>query len=164
MKNTDISVTLGLKIMIKDKINNDIKTAMLAGEKERVTILRGLKSAILYAEVAKGSREDGLPENEVIAILQKEAKKRQESADLYRKGGNNEKARVEEFEKELIVTYLPVQLTEEEIREFVKREGEKLGELNIQQMGKLISAVKIASGGNADGAIIAREVREFISK
>ena len=63
---------------IKEQISNDIKTAMLAGEKERVTTLRGIKSAILYAEVAKGARDTGLPEDEVVALLQKESKKRQD--------------------------------------------------------------------------------------
>jgi uncharacterized protein YqeY len=72
----------------KQQIDADLKTAMLAGDKTLVTTLRGLKSAILYVEVAENAREKGLPEDAVVAILQKEAKKRQESADLYLQGGN----------------------------------------------------------------------------
>lgn len=145
---------------IKDQINNDIKNAMLAGEKDRVTTLRGLKSAILYAEVAKGTRDEGSPDNEVIALLQKEAKKRQESADLYRQGDNLEKARAEELEKEIIEQYLPAQLSESEVSALIDKEAEKMGEVSMQQMGQLIGAVKKASDGNADGSLIAKLVRE----
>ena len=80
---------------IKATIEADIKTAMLAGEKERVTTLRGLKSSILYAEVAAGKRDEGLDEQTVTSLMQKEAKKRQESADLYIQGGNKERAESE---------------------------------------------------------------------
>lgn len=76
--------------MLKQKIEQDIKTAMLAGDKTLVMTLRGLKSAILYIEVAQGIRDTGLPDAEVIDLLAKEAKKRQESADLYKQGGNQE--------------------------------------------------------------------------
>jgi uncharacterized protein YqeY len=149
---------------IKEQISNDIKTAMLAGEKERVTTLRGIKSAILYAEVAKGARDTGLPEDEVVALLQKESKKRQESADLYRQGGNFERAEAEELERKVIEMYLPAQLTESEIRILVDAEAGKMGDITIQQMGQLIGAVKKASGGNADGALIAKLVREKLNK
>lgn len=160
MKITRISDTLGKKMTIKDQINNDIKTAMLAGQKDHVTILRGLKSAILYAEVAKGVRDAGLPEAEIVSLLQKEAKKRQESADLYKQGGNIEKSQAEEAEKKVIEAYLPPQLSESEIQALVDQEAEKMGEISMQQMGQLIGAVKDASGGNADGALIAKLVRE----
>lgn len=160
----DISDKIMVTMTIKDKINNDIKTAMLAGEKDLVTTLRGLKSAILYAEVAKGTRDEGTPDNEVIAILQKEAKKRQESADLYKQGDNPEKARAEEQEKKIIEQYLPAQLSESEVKSLVDSEAEKMGEINMQQMGQLIGAVKKASNGNADGALIAKLVRERLNK
>lgn len=149
---------------IKDQIDNDIKTAMLAGEKAQVTILRGLKSAILYAEVAKGARDTGLDESEVITLLQKEAKKRQESAELFRQGGNLDKANDEELEKKVIETYLPAQLSESEIKALVDQEAMKIDNLTVQQMGQLIGAVKKASGGNADGALVAKLVREKLSQ
>ncbi len=148
---------------IKEQLEKDIKTAMLAGEKTLVTTLRGLKSVILYAEVASGDREAGLPEEQVISLLQKEAKKRQESADLYRTGNNIEKAEHEEAEKKVIDQYLPQQLSEEDVRSLVEEEATKMGTPTLQQMGQLIGAVKQASGGAADGAVIARLVKERLA-
>src|SRR3954462_11571922 len=101
---------------LKQQIDRDIKTAMLAGQKTLVTTLRGLKSTILYAEVAKGSREEGLSDPEAIELLAKEAKKRQESADLYKQGGSPERAEAELTEKQVIEQYLPKQLTEDELQ------------------------------------------------
>ena len=137
---------------------------MLAGDKTLVTTLRGLKSAILYAEVASGSRDSGLPEPEVTNLLQKEAKKRQESATMYRQGDNIVKAEAEEVEKAIIQKYLPAQLTEEEITTLVKESAEKQNLTTPQQMGQLIGAVKQASQGAADGALIARLAKEYLTK
>jgi uncharacterized protein len=147
---------------IKEQINADLKSAMLAGEKDRVTTLRGLKSTILYAEVANDARDSGLPEPEVIQLLQKEAKKRQESADLFRQGGNLEKSRHEEEEKEIIERYLPEQMLEEDVAALVQAEIDKIGSVNTQQMGQIIGAVKKASNGRADGALIARLVKDAL--
>lgn len=148
---------------IKEKIETDLKTAMLAGEKERVTTLRGLKSSILYAEVASGKREEGLDEQTVISLMQKEAKKRQESADLYNQGGNKEKAEAELAEKLIIEAYLPEQLSEEEVSKLIDEAIVKIGEPTPQQMGQIIGAVKVSSKGNADGALIAKLVKERIA-
>src|SRR6476660_9207906 len=103
----------------KEKIDQDLKAAMLGGDKEKVTILRGVKSAILNEEVAKGLRAEGLPDDEILRILNKEAKKRQESADLYIQGGNQEKADAELAEKKVIEEYLPAQLSEEDIAKLI---------------------------------------------
>lgn len=84
---------------LKNQIDADIKVAMLAGEKTLVTTLRGLKSAILNVEVAKGLRETGLADSEITDILAKEAKKRQESADMYTQGNSPERAAAELTEK-----------------------------------------------------------------
>jgi len=149
---------------IKETIEADIKTAMLAGEKDRVTTLRGLKSSILYAEVAAGKREDGLDEQAIFALMHKEDKKRQESADLYKQGGNTEKAQSELTEKAIIEAYLPEQLSEEKVRELVNAEIAKIDNPTPQQMGQIIGGVKAASKGNADGALIARLVKEQLTQ
>lgn len=149
--------------MTKDQIEKDLKAALLAGDKERASTLRGLKSAILYEEVAKGLREEGLAEEEVIRILQKEAKKRQESADLYVSGGNQERADAELSEKAIIEAYLPAQLSEAEISQLVDQVAAEQGGLTKQTMGAAIAAVKEKSGGTADGATVARLVKERLS-
>lgn len=147
---------------IKEQLEADIKTAMLAGDKVLVTTLRGLKSSILYAEVATNSREDGLTDEAVVALLHKEAKKRQESADLFTQGGNVEKATSELAEKEVISKYLPEQMSDEELKAIISRLAVELDISGIQQMGQLIGAVKSEAGTTVDGAAIARLVKEWL--
>ena len=148
---------------LKQQIDQDIKRAMLAGEKTLVTTLRGLKSTILYAEVAKGLRDTGLPDNEIIELLAKEAKKRQESADLYRQGGSEEKAQAELSEKKVIEAYLPAQLSEAEVDSIVDITIQQVGATSPAQMGQVIGAVRAKTGPTADGALIARLVKEKLS-
>ena len=144
---------------LKSQIDNDIKTAMLAGEKSLVTILRGLKSAILNVEVAKGARETGLPDSEVTDILVKEAKKRQESADMYTQGNSADRAAAELAEKAVIEKYLPSQLSEDEVKQIIDDVTAEIGS-SVQQMGQIIGAVKAKTAGAADGALIAKLVKE----
>lgn len=145
---------------IKEQLDVDIKTAMLSGDKVLVTTLRGLKSAILYAEVAAGNRESGgLSDAAIIDLFSKESKKRQESADLYRQGGNLEKATAEEAEKSVIEQYLPAQLTDTELEAVVKRIIAELGVSGPQAMGQVIAKVKAETAGQADGGRIAQIVK-----
>ena len=148
---------------IKEQIERDLKMAMLAGDKTLVTTLRGLKSAILYIEVAEGSRDSGLSDEVVTSLLQKEAKKRQESAEMYRKGKSAPKAEAEDAEYQVIQKYLPTQLTEAEVKSIVEQQADVLDIHSLQQMGQLIGAVKQASKGAADGALIARLTKEYLS-
>jgi uncharacterized protein YqeY len=145
---------------IKQRIDADLKAAMLGGDKTLANMLRGLKSAILYVEVAKGSRESGLSDAETIEVLSKEAKKRQESIDLYKQGGNEERAAAELAEKQAIEQYLPPQLSEEELAGIIDRAIQDTGAQGMQAMGQVIGAVKQQTAGQADGATIARLVKE----
>ena len=149
--------------MIKAQIEQDIKAAMLAKETNKVTTLRGLKASILNAEVATGAREAGLDNNAVIALLQKEAKKRQDSADLYTQGGAQDKAAAELAEKEIIDAYLPAQLSEAEVAEIVNAVIAEVQPAGMQDMGKVIGAVKQKTGAQADGALIAKLVKEKLA-
>jgi uncharacterized protein YqeY len=148
----------------KEKIDADLKTAMLGGNKDRVSVLRAMKSAVLYEEVAKGVRDSGLPDDQILPILQKEAKKRQESADLYVQGGNQEKADAELSEKKIIEEYLPAALSDDDIVKLVDEVVAENGPVTKETMGATIAAVKAKSGGAADGATVARLVRERISQ
>ncbi len=145
---------------LKTRIERDLKTAMLAGDKPLVSTLRGLKSAILYVEVAKGARETGLPDAEIIEILAKESKKRQESADLYAVGGNQERAAAELGEKAVVDDYLPQQLNEDELQTMVDAAIAELGATDKQALGQVIGLVKQRTSGAADGALIAKLVKE----
>lgn len=148
---------------VAKKIDADLKTAMLAGDKTLATTLRGLKSVILYEEVAKGLRETGLDDETVIVLLTKEAKKRQESADLYVKGGNQEKADAELLEKTVIEAYLPAQMSDAELIAVVEEAISSTGASSMQQMGQVVGAVKAKVGSAADGGRVASLVKERLS-
>ena len=147
---------------LKEKIDQNLKAALLGGEKDKAMTLRGLKSVILNEEVAKGIREVGLPDDQIIGLLQKEAKKRQESADLYTQGGNQEKADAELSEKKIIEEYLPAQLSTDDVAALVDEVIAENGAVTKETMGVTIAAVKAKSAGAADGATVARLVRERI--
>ncbi|MDL2342251.1 MAG: GatB/YqeY domain-containing protein [Patescibacteria group bacterium] len=148
--------------MIETQLEQDIKTALLAGDKDRVLTLRMLKSAVLSAKVAGGSRDSIMPDAEVVALFSKEAKKRQESAELYKQGGNDFKAEAELAEKALIETYLPAQLSEAEVITVVEAVIADLGD--TAAMGPVIGQVKAKTNGAADGALIAKLVKEKLAK
>jgi uncharacterized protein YqeY len=150
--------------MLKQRIEQDLKNAMLGGDKKRVSILRVVKSAILYAEVAKGKREAGLSDAETIDILSKEVKKRQETAELYQKAGENERAEAELAEKAIIESYLPEQLSDAELERIVQEAIYSTGAVSVQQMGQVIGEVKKKVGASADGGRIARLVKEELMK
>lgn len=148
---------------VKQQIDDDLKQAMLAGDKTLVTTLRGLKSAILDAEVAKNVRDTGLSDDDAIAVLSKQAKQRQESADLYVQGGSQEKANAELTEKTVIEKYLPAQVSEEEIAAAIDKVIADTGAAGMQAMGQVIGAVKQQFGASADGSVVARLVKERLS-
>jgi uncharacterized protein YqeY len=146
--------------MLETKIEQDIKTALLAGDAQRVSVLRGLKTTLLNEKIAKGKRDSGLTDEEVLPILSKEAKKRQESADLYKQGGDEARGAAELAEKKIIEEYLPAQLSEDEIAKLVEEAIQQTGAKEQKDMGRVIGAVRAKAGATADGALIARLAKE----
>jgi uncharacterized protein YqeY len=146
--------------MLEQRLEQDIKTALLAGDAERVTTLRGLKSTLLNVKVATGKRESGLSDEEVLPVLAKEAKQRQESADVYLQGGDSARADKELAEKAIISEYLPAQVGDDEIAAAVDQAIASTGASGPQAMGQVIGKVKQQFGASADGATIARIVKE----
>lgn len=149
--------------MIKQRLQDDVKAAMLAGDSLRLETLRGLKSAILYAEVAAGKREEGLDDEEITTLFAKEAKKRQESADLYVQGGSQDRADKELHERAIIEEYLPEQMSEAELAALIDAVIDQVKPQGMQQMGQIIGQVKAKVGNAADGSVIARIVKEKLS-
>lgn len=148
---------------LKRQLEEDVKTAMLAGDALRLETLRGLKSVVLYAEVAAGKREVGLEDAEIEAIFAKEAKKRQESAALYEQGGAADRAAKELAEKEIIETYLPEQLSDADIAVVIDKVIAEVQPEGLQQMGQVIGQVKAKLGSSADASVIARIVKEKLA-
>ena len=151
---------------LKDQLQADVKASMIARDSFKTEVIKSLKSAILYAEVAAAKREAGLSDEEILAVFKKESKKRNESAELYTKGGSPERAQKELSEKSIIDAYLPAQLDESAINELIDAAVTQLGitEPTKQDMGKLIGAVKQKGGAEIDGAMLARLVSARISQ
>ncbi|MBP7807640.1 GatB/YqeY domain-containing protein [Candidatus Saccharibacteria bacterium] len=151
-------------MILKERIEQDLKTALLGGDKAKAMLLRGLKSTILNAEIAAGERDKGLSDDKVVDLLKKEVKSRIESADLYVKGGNQERANQELAEKALIEEYLPSQISDDELLKLVDDVIASTSASGPQAMGQVIGAVKQKTGGTADGARIAQAVKERLNK
>jgi hypothetical protein len=145
--------------MLKEQINADLKTAMLARNAFETTVLRGLKASILDEEVKLGKREEGLNDTETETLVAREVKKRKEAASLL----DEERAENELKEAEILSKYLPEMASEEEIRAAVKDEISITGEVSIKQMGAIISKMKAKFGNSADGAVLAKIVKEELS-
>jgi hypothetical protein len=151
--------------MIRQKLDDDVKAALIAGDKLRVETLRGLKTVVLYADVATKTRDSGgIDDEAILALFAKEAKKRQESADLYVKGGSQERADKELAEKTIIESYLPAQLSDAELIKLVDDAIAVTGASEAKDMGKVIGMVKSKAGNTADGSAIARAVAERLKK
>lgn len=148
---------------MQEQIERDLKAAMLAGEKEKAEVLRGLKNALQYEAVNAKSQNRALSDEIVQKVLARESKKRQEAAEIYKNANETERAQKELAEKEIIDNYLPKQLSEEEISGVVKEEITKLGASSQADMGKVIGAVRARLQARADGATIARLVKERLS-
>lgn len=147
---------------LKERIDADLKTAMLARDAFRTDTLRGLKAAILNEEVAKGARETGLGDEAIEQLIARESKKRDEAASLFEQGGNQASADKERAEKELLSAYLPEQLSEAEIQKLVDDAVAEIKPEGMKDMGRVIGAVKARAGNSADGALVAKLVKDSI--
>ncbi|RKW01308.1 MAG: GatB/YqeY [Candidatus Saccharimonas sp.] len=145
--------------MLKEQINADLKTAMLARNAFETTVLRGLKASILDEEVKLSKREEGLNDAEIETLVAREVKKRKEAANLL----DAERAENELKEAEILSKYLPEMASEEEIRAAVKDEISTMGEVSIKQMGTIIGKMNAKFGNSADGAVLAKIVKEELS-
>jgi uncharacterized protein YqeY len=148
---------------LKQRVDDDLKAALLGGDRFAAQTLRGLKAAVLNEEVALGRREDGLNDEEVEKIIAKEVKKRNESIALYEQNNRPELADDEKKEAAILSVYLPQQLGEAELKEIIASKIAELGVSGPQAMGQVIGAVKSQVGNTADGATVARLVKESLN-
>ncbi len=150
--------------MIKKDIDFDLKQALLSGDKSLASVLRTIKGAILNLEIELGVRDPGLDDDKIIALLQKESKKRKDAIEIYKKAGDEERATKEKYEIEVIAKYLPEMMTTEEIETVVDKVIAGMGEKpTMKQMGAIIGAVKSECGNLADGGTISVIVKSKIS-
>lgn len=149
---------------LKERINDEMKAALLGGNRFAGEVLRNLKAAILNEEVATGRRNEGLDDSGVEKVVAREVKKRTESAKIYRDNGRPELAEPEEREIEVLKVYLPTQLTEDELTMLVEQKIAELDVSGSQAIGQVIGAIKAEVGNKADGATLANIVKNTLSK
>ncbi len=147
---------------LKQQIDNDIKTAMLAKNKEELMALRSIKSLILLAETEKGVSTEISSETE-NKLLMKAAKQRKESAEIFSKEGRTDLASKELLELDVISRYLPKQLSEAEISVEVKKIIEQVGAKGPQDMGKVMGTATKQLAGKADGKLISDIVKKMLA-
>ena len=139
--------------MLRDDINTALKQAMKAGEARRVSTLRRVNATLKNADIeARGQGKPPLTDEELLSLLQKMIKQRQESVELYEKGGRAELAAQEREEIEIIASYLPQQMSEAEIRAGVEAAVAETGAAGLKDMGKVMAALKARHSGKMDFA------------
>ncbi|HYF97247.1 MAG TPA: GatB/YqeY domain-containing protein [Patescibacteria group bacterium] len=147
---------------LKDRLAEDLKRAMLSGDKRLVSVLKGVKTALQYAEVAGGAGFK-LSEEECIKVLQKESKKRTDAITLYQNVNDTDRVANEKYEKDIIDNYLPEMMSKDEVSKLVEEVIQQLDDSSPQSMGKAIGLVKEKSGGRAEGSLIAQLVKERLA-
>ena len=149
---------------IKEEVLKDLKEAMKAKNKEKLQVLRSIKSALMEKEIAERSGGEGkLDEIQEVEVLQKAAKQRRDSIEQYEKADRNDLAEVERKELEIIDSYLPEMMSEEEIKEFAADKIEELGAENMADMGKVMGAVMPDLKGKAEGSLVSKVVQDLLS-
>lgn len=146
---------------IIEKLETELIKALKSGEKEKVVVLRGLKSDIKYKKIDKGEE---LTDEEVIDVLSVNTKKIRDSIEQFGKGGREDLVIKEKAALKIISEYLPEQIGEEELRGIVKQAVEESGAESPQQMGLVMKIVMPKIKGRADGKLVSKLAVEFLAK
>jgi uncharacterized protein len=144
-----------------EKIDQDIKKAMLAKDKEKLEPLRAVKAALLLQRTEKGAT-GAIDTDAEIKILQRLVKQRKEAAEIYNRGGRNDLADAELVQASVIETYLPAQMTQEEIMAVLKRIIEETGAAGAKDMGKVMGMASRELAGKADNKTVSAMVKELL--
>jgi uncharacterized protein YqeY len=143
---------------MKDRLRNDLTAAMKARDEVTVRTLRMALTSVTKEEVAGRSARE-LSDDEVLAVLTREAKRRREAADAFAAAGRDEQAAAERAEGAVLDTYLPAQLTDAELGQLVTAAIEETGANSPRAMGQVMKALTPRVAGRAEGARVAAEVR-----
>lgn len=146
---------------LKETLENDLKKAIRDKDEVRKTTLRLALAAIRNAEIAKG---EGLDEQALISVLSQQAKQRRESMEQFAKGGRDDLVTMEQNELNIILEYLPRQLSEEEIRSHAREAIEQVEAASPAQMGEVMRVLMPQIKDRADGRLVSRIVREILTE
>ena len=148
---------------IAERINEDIKTAMKAGEKDKLMALRDIKSKILL-EMTKEGGDGSIDDSKAMSILNKLYKQRMESIEIYKTQNRPELAEVEQLQADVIAAYLPEQLTGEKLEEEVKAIVTQVGAIGPGDLGKVMGVATKAFAGRADGKAVSEIVKRLLTQ
>ena len=146
---------------IFELVDKDMTEALKSGDKARLTVLRGLKSDLKYKLIDLA--EKSLTDAQSIEVLSAAAKKRRDSIEMFRKGGREDLANQEEYELSIISSYLPKQLSEDELRRIVGEAVAQSGAASPKDMGKVMQVLMPHVKGRADGKLVSRLVSEMLA-
>ncbi|MFN3973729.1 MAG: GatB/YqeY domain-containing protein [Dehalococcoidia bacterium] len=144
---------------LQERVQQDLLDAVRKGDTRRRDVLRLLRSAFAYEQIAKGHP---LTEEEAIAVTQREVKQRRESIEAFRKGGREDLATKEEQELAILLGYLPKQLTREEVVDLARRAIQETGAKGPADKGKVMGRLMPQVRGKAEGALVSAIVSELL--
>jgi uncharacterized protein YqeY len=148
-----------MNMSLKEQLTADMKEAMKNKEKERLAVIRMVRGAIRQQEI-DGQKELG--EEDVIAVISKEVKMRRDSIEEFQKGGREDLVEKTQAEIDVLLPYLPAQLSEDEVRELVKAAVEQTGAATPKDMGKVMGVLMPKVKGRADGKMVNTIVKSFL--
>jgi len=149
--------------MTKQKLQEELKESMLSRNELKTSVLRMLLSAINYYEIQKGGAGYEATEEDVLTVIQNQAKQRKDSIEQFTNAGRKELADKEQKELELLTVYLPEQMTEEEITKLVKEAIAQTGATTIIDIGKVMGALMPKTKGKADGSLVSNIVKKELT-
>ncbi len=144
-----------------DRLAQELKAAMIAKDAERLSTLRLLKSAVGYAQIERGT--ETLTDADLVALIQKEIKKRRDAIEQYERGGRLELAGKEKLEIAVLESFLPQPLTPVELEQLVRAVIQETGATSKKQMGQVIKAAQTRAAGRASGKSISELVGKLLS-
>lgn len=150
--------------MLEEKINQDIKQAMLAKKKEELESLRAIKSALLLLKTSKDAADGTVTESMEISTLQKLVKQRREAAEIFVQQGRQDLADAELFQASIIERYLPQQMSKDEVIAEVRAIVAEVGAQSMKDMGKVMGAATKKFAGKADNKLVSEVVKSILSE
>jgi uncharacterized protein YqeY len=144
---------------LKERLKADMKEALKSKDKVKLSTIRMINSLIKNAEIEKRGE---LTDDEIVQLLMKYAKQRREAIEMYEKGGRPDLVEKEKAELAVVESYLPEQLSEEELRQIVTQAIQELGATSVKDMGAVMKAVMPKVKGRADGSTVNRIVKELL--
>lgn len=153
-----------INYMLKQKILDDLKAAMKAGDTAKRDALRMLDSMIKNVEIEKQKRESGLSDEEIQEVISRAVKQRKDAVAQYTTGGRADLAEKENKEIEILTAYLPEQMSEDAVREIVKSAISQTGATGMSDIGKVMGPVMAKLKGQADGNLVKKIVEEELGK